>query len=83
MADLTTQQKETLGHTVGTMQSIAAKIAMLPNNQREEQYAVARRSFESAIKKFGFYGDIANKWLDVTIDLLRALVAQIETGRRN
>jgi hypothetical protein len=37
-------------------------------------------TFEESIQKFGVEGETAHKWLDGTMDMLRALVSEIEAG---
>ena len=42
--------------------------------------AAVRGTFEESIQKFGVEGETAHKWLDGTMDMLRALVSEIEAG---
>jgi hypothetical protein len=56
------------------------RIVTLPKKQRAEQYAAVRRTFEESIQKFGVEGETAHNWLDGTMDMLRALVSEIEAG---
>jgi hypothetical protein len=58
----------------------AMHIVTLPKKHRAEQYAAVRRTFEDTIQEFGVKGETAQKWLDGTMDMLRALVLEIETG---
>jgi hypothetical protein len=80
MTGLTPEQQRNLDATVGAVQRIAMHIVTLPKKQRAEQYAVVRRTFEESIQKFGVEGETANKWLDATMDMLDALVSEIEAG---
>jgi len=80
MIELIPEQQRNLDATVGAVQRIALHIVTLPKNQRADQYAAVRRTFEESIQEFGVEGETAHKWLDGTMDMLRALVSEIETG---
>ena len=80
MIELIPEQQRNLDATVGAVQRIALHIVTLPKNQRAEQYAAVRRTFEESIQEFGVKGETAHKWLDGTMDMLRALVSEIEAG---
>ena len=79
MTELTPDQQRNLDATVAAVQRVAMHIVTLPKKQRAEQYAAVRRTFEESIQKFGVEGETAHKSLD-TMDLLRALVSEIEAG---
>ena len=80
MTGLTPEQQRNLDATIAVVQRIAMHIVTLPKKHRAEQYAAVRRTFEETIQEFGVEGEIAHKWLDGTMDMLRALVLEIETG---
>jgi hypothetical protein len=80
VTELMPEQQRNLDTTVGAVQRIAMHIVTLPKNQRAEQYAAVRRTFEESIQKFRVDGETAHKWLDGTMDMLRALVSEIEAG---
>jgi len=80
MTELTPEQQGSLDATVGAIQRIAMKLVTLPGSKRTEQYAVVRRNFEEAIKKFGVEGEAARQWLDMTMKGIQALVSEIEAG---
>jgi hypothetical protein len=74
------EQQEIIEHTVGAIQRIAMYIVTLPREQRSEQYAVVRGNFAESIKKFGVEGKAADKWLNLTMQGIEALVSEIEAG---
>jgi hypothetical protein len=80
MTELTPDQQQNLDATVAAVQRIAMHIVTLPRKQRAEQYEAVRRTFEESIQQFGVEGQTAHKWLDGTMDMLRALVSEIEAG---
>jgi hypothetical protein len=80
MTELTPDQQRNLDATVAAVQRVAMHIVTLPKKQRAEQYAAVRGTFEESIQKFGVEGETAHKWLDGTMDMLRALVSEIEAG---
>ena len=80
MTELTPDQQRDLDATVAAVQRVAMHIVTLPKNQRAEQYTAVRRTFEESIQEFGVEGETAHKWLDGTMDMLCALVSEIETG---
>jgi hypothetical protein len=53
MTELTPEQQRNLDTTVGAVQRIAMHIVTLPKNQRAEQYAAVRRTFEESIRLEG------------------------------
>ena len=76
MTELTPDQQRDLDATVAAVQRVAMHIVTLP----KKQYAAVRGTFEEPIQKFGVEGETAHKWLDGTMDMLRALVSEIEAG---
>jgi hypothetical protein len=67
MTELTPEQQRNLDAIVGAVQRIAMHIVTLPKNQRAEQYAAVRRTFEESIQEFGVEDETADKWLDGTL----------------
>jgi hypothetical protein len=82
MVELTPEQQRSLDATVGSIQRIATRIVQLPREPREQAFTITRRNFEESIQRFGLDGEQANRWLDLTMGALRALVSEIEWRRR-
>jgi hypothetical protein len=80
MVELTPEQQRSLDATVGSIQRIATRIVQLPREAREQAFTITRRNFEESIQRFGLDGEQANRWLDLTMGALRALVSEIEAG---
>jgi len=55
-------------------------IVGLPREQRAEQYAIVRRNFANSLNEHGLQGETADRWLDATMTMLQALVAEIEAS---
>ena len=75
-----TQQAVFAARIQSLSEAIAKKIAMLPEDQREAGLTMIRRNYETELKESGLDNAHGHKWLDLQIDAIRRLVAEIETS---
>jgi hypothetical protein len=59
---------------------VAKRIVTLPEDQREAGLAMVRRSYAAELKQNGLDNEHGCKWLDLQIEAIRRLVAEIETS---
>jgi hemoglobin-like flavoprotein len=80
MNEVSSEELEGVAATVGAIQRIAMAMVELPPEERTEHYPVVRTSLAAAMKELGVEDEIANAWLDKTMDGIQALVMEIEAG---
>ena len=80
MSKLTAEQQDLLDATKAVVRNIAMVIVRLPREQRGAQYAIVRRNFENSINEHGLEGKTGDRWLDGTMAMLQALVAEIDAS---
>jgi hypothetical protein len=76
--DLTPEQRAAIEASIGSVQRIAMKIINLPREHRETGLEVVRRNFSDALKKHGYDNEHGRRWLDLQIEGIRCLIAEIE-----
>ena len=75
-----TQQAAFAARIESLSEAVAKKIVTLPEDQREAGLTIVRRSYAAELKENGFDNEHGCKWLDLQIDAIRHLVAEIEAS---
>jgi hypothetical protein len=68
--------------SIASVQRLAMRISELSEDKHEDAFKIARKSYEEGIVAMGRdpTGDFAQRWLDLQIEGIRALVREI-SGR--
>jgi hypothetical protein len=74
-----TQQATFAARIESLSEAVAKRIVTLPEDQREAGLTMVRRSYAAELKENGLKNEHGCKWLDLQIEAIRRLVAEIET----
>ena len=75
----TLTQQATFAARIGSLlEAVAKRIVILPEDQREAGLTRVRRTYAAELKENGLDNEHGRKWLDLQIDAIRRLVAEME-----
>jgi hypothetical protein len=75
----TLTQQATFAARIGSLlEAVAKRIVILPEDQREAGLTRVRRTYAAELKENGLDNEHGRKWLDLQIDGIRRLVAEME-----
>ena len=75
-----TQQAAFAARIVSLSEAVAKRLVALPKDQREAGLTKIRRIYAAELKENGLDNEHGWKWLDLQIDAIRCLIAEIETS---
>ena len=77
----TLTQQAVFAAKIGSLLAAAAKrIVTLPKDQREAGLTIVCRTYATELKENGLDNEHGRKWLDLQIEVIRLLIAEIETS---
>ena len=75
-----TQQAVFAAKIGSLLEAVAKRIVTLPKDQREAGLTMVCRTYATQLKENGLDNEHGRKWLDLQIDAIRRLIAEIETS---
>jgi hypothetical protein len=77
----TLKQQAAFAARIGSLsEAVAKRIVALPEDQREAGLTMVRRNYAAELRQNGLDNEHGCKWLDLHIEAIRRLVAEIETS---